>query len=229
MLLAKTGCVRQMVPHMITSQNNLSPDRLAEAVERFCAREPRFIAVVERHGLPSLRPMAGGVEGLLLTVTEQFLSLKAAAVIWQRLHARLSPFSPQAILECPRSELQQLGLSAAKARSFHAIALAVQEQRFQPDALPDLDDDTVRTHLLSLVGVGPWTAEIYLLAALQRCDAWPAGDLALQLAAADLFGLASRPDAKAMMAVGAPFAPVRAVAARLLWSHYRGLKGMQQA
>lgn len=214
---------------MAPPQTILTPQRLAEAVQHLCICEPRFAAVVEHHGLPSLRPMALGVEGLLLTVTEQFLSLKAAAVIWQRLHARLSPFSPQAILACPHTELMQLGLSGAKARSFHAIALAVHEGRFQPQALAELDDETVRKNLLALVGVGPWTAEIYLLAALQRPNAWPAGDLALQLAAADLFSLTSRPDSKGMMAVGAPFAPYRAVAARLLWSHYRGLKSMNQA
>lgn len=213
---------------MTTPQTTLTPDRLSEAVQHLCSSEPRFAAVVARHGLPSLRPMARGVEGLLLTVTEQFLSLKAAAVIWKRLHARLSPFAPDAILACSQSELMQLGLSGAKARSFHGIAAAIQEKRFQPDALEWLDDDTVRKQLLALPGVGPWTAEIYLLAALQRPDAWPVGDLALQIAAADLLGLAARPGGKGMVAVGAPFAPFRAVAARLLWSHYRGLKGMNQ-
>lgn len=207
----------------------LTQDSLAEAVQLLCSREPRFAPVVERHGLPSLRPMAGGVEGLLLTVTEQFLSLRAAAAIWQRLRARLSPFSPQVVLACPIDELMTLGLSGAKARSFHGVALAVQEQRFTPDKLFGLDDENVRRQLLDLPGVGPWTAEIYLLAALQRPDAWPGGDLALQISAADLFGLASRPDQKAMIAVGAPFAPFRAVAARLLWSHYRGIKGLKQA
>jgi DNA-3-methyladenine glycosylase II len=207
----------------------LTQERLTEGVHHVCARAPRLAAVVEQHGLPSLRPMAGGVEGLLLTVTEQFLSLRAAAVIWQRLKERLSPFTAEAILECPFDELQRLGLSGAKARSFHAVALALRENRFTPEAHATLDDDAVRQQLLALPGVGPWTAEIYLLAVLQRADAWPSGDLALQLAAADLFGLDGRPDGKAMTRLGADFTPYRAVAARLLWSHYRGLKGMKQA
>lgn len=214
---------------MTAAHSQLTQASLAEAVVQLCRCEPRLIAVVERHGMPSLRPMAGGIEGLLLIVTEQFLSLKAAAVIWERLHARLSPFSPAGILDCTHAELQQLGLSGAKARSFHAIALAVQDGRFSPERLIDLEDAAVRKQLLSLTGVGPWTAEIYLLAALQRPDAWPAGDLALQVATADLFGLAHRPDSRAMMDLGAAFAPYRAVAARLLWSHYRGLKGLKQA
>ncbi len=207
----------------------LTEERLAEGARILCVREPRFAPVIERHGLPSLRAMPGGVEGLLLTITEQFLSLKAAAVIWERLHQRLSPFAPEVILACPADELMKLGLSGAKAKSFHAVALAMCEGRFTPSAMEALDNETVRQHLLILPGVGPWTAEIYLLASLQRADAWPWGDLALQVAVADLFQLENRPDRKTMLELGSSFAPYRAIAARLLWSHYRGLKNLKQA
>jgi DNA-3-methyladenine glycosylase II len=82
---------------------------------------------------------------------------------------------------------------------------------------------------MGLPGIGPWTADIYMLSCLGRADAWPSGDLALQAAAATLFGLTERPDARLMMDLADGWRPWRSVAARLLWAHYRSLKGMPQA
>jgi DNA-3-methyladenine glycosylase II len=82
---------------------------------------------------------------------------------------------------------------------------------------------------LALPGIGPWTADIYVLAALGRADVCASGDLALQLAAQDLFALNEQPSPKAFLALAEAWRPWRSVAARLLWSHYRGLKGLSQA
>jgi DNA-3-methyladenine glycosylase II len=207
----------------------LSPKTLLEAVDRLCDSEPRFRPVVEKHGAPSLRAMTQGVESLLLIVTEQFLSLQAAAAIWRRLEARLSPFDAATILRCPAEELVALGLSRAKARSFHGIAAAMAAGAFDCRSLTALDDEAAKARLLALPGVGPWTADIYLLAAELRPDVWPWGDLALQKSLQNLLGLETRPQGKTMSAMGERFAPFRAVAARLLWSHYRDIKGLKQA
>jgi DNA-3-methyladenine glycosylase II len=207
----------------------LTEESITAAVTSLCGREPRFLRVVRQHGVPSLRAMPEGLESLLQIVTEQFLSLQAAHAIWCRVRDCLVPVSGAGILACPQQELMRLGLSAAKAKSFHGIARTVVAQPDFFTALPQQDDAAVRKALVALPGVGPWTAEIYLLAALARSDAWPVGDLALRQAAADLFELPGVPNDKAMDVLGRPFSPWRAVVARLLWSHYRGLKGLQQA
>ena len=207
----------------------LDQNSLAEAVEMLCLREPRFRAIVAQHGLPSLRQAVGGLEGLLQIVTEQFLSLAAAGAIWNRLFLRLQPFTAETILACPPAELLGLGLSNAKVRSYHGIAKLIQSQDFTPEQLSVLADAEAQKILLALPGVGPWTADIYLLSVLLRPDVWPWGDVALQIAAADIFGLAMRPDKTEMMGIGANFHPHRAVLARLLWSHYRGMKRLKQA
>jgi len=82
---------------------------------------------------------------------------------------------------------------------------------------------------IAVPGIGRWTVEIYLLAHLGRSDVWPAGDLALQIAAHDAFGLDARPNEARMRALAEPWQPWRAVAARLLWAHYRSLRNMPQA
>jgi DNA-3-methyladenine glycosylase II len=207
----------------------LDAELLAKAVRSLCRKEKRFAVVVRQHGLPSLRAATGGLEAILQMVTEQFLSLAAAAAIWKRLEARLSPLHPHIILGCPQDELVALGLSRAKAKSFHGLADVVQSGRFDFTVLAEMDDVTAHKALVALPGVGPWTADIYLLSVLQRPDAWPWGDVALQISAQHLFGLTERPDKLVMLAIGQRFQPHRAVAARLLWAHYRGLKKISQA
>ncbi len=207
----------------------LDEKQLAKAVRSLCRTEKRFEAVVKQHGMPSLRASAGGLEAVLQMVTEQFLSLAAAAAIWKRLHLRLQPHDPAIILECPQEELVALGLSRAKAKSFHGLAQAVASGAMDFSTLELMDDVTAHKALIALPGIGPWTADIYLLTVLQRADAWPWGDVALQAAAQNLFDLAERPGKIAMIELGERFRPHRAVAARLLWAHYHGMKKMSQA
>jgi DNA-3-methyladenine glycosylase II len=213
---------------MVVATQPLDEVAVAKGVAVLCQRYPEFQSVVTQHGVPSLRASAGGLAGLLQMVTEQFLSLAAAAAIWQRLEQRLMPLTAETVLECPQADLMALGLSGAKARSFHGLATAVASGAFDFAALAQMDNFAAHQALVALPGVGPWTADIYLLSVLLRADAWPWGDVALQAAAQDLFQLTERPGKAEMIVLGEGFKPYRAVAARLLWAHYRGLKRLSQ-
>jgi DNA-3-methyladenine glycosylase II len=202
---------------------------LTAAVAALVAVEPRFAAVVAAHGPPPLRRMPAGLEGLLRIVTDQLISLQAGQAIWTRLVAELAPFDAATLARTSEARLRGLGLSGAKARTFQTVARETEAGRLNFAALHLAPDPLVLKTLTALAGIGPWTAAIYLLSAMGRADAWPAGDLALQLAAQHLFALADRPDARRMTILAAPWQPWRAVAARLLWCHYRGLKGLPQA
>jgi DNA-3-methyladenine glycosylase II len=206
-----------------------SREDLERAVKSLATREPRFASVLKEHGTPSLRQAEAGLSGLLMIVTEQFLSLQAAAAIWSRVAAALDPVSAQTVLAASPDRLKSLGLSNAKIKSFHCIARNMVEGRLNFEVIATMDDESARATLVTLPGVGPWTAEIYLLSVLQRADAWPAGDLALQASVQDLLSLGERPSPKEMITLAEPWRPYRAAAARLLWSHYRGLKGLKQA
>jgi len=196
---------------------------LAAAVDRLVSVEPRFASLVGRHGLPPLRHAPASLRTLLRIVTDQLVSLRAGEAIWARLSARLGSFAPQDILALTEEELRSLGLSRAKSRTFHAAA-----RRFADDPVTESscnEEETVR-RLTDIPGVGPWTVNIYLLMAVRSADAWPAADLALQLAAQDLFDLPVRPSVRDMDRLAEPWRPCRTAAALLLWSHYRALKGM---
>ena len=204
-----------------------TPSDLAAAVNRLTSIEPRFMKVVACIGLPPLRHSGEGLKPLLRIVTDQLISLKAGEAIWNRLTVALDPFDPEVILAYPEAGLQKLGLSRAKARTFHAAARAFGSGSFalSSNQLPN----DVERRLLEIQGVGPWTAHVYLLTGLRFADAWPAADLALQRAAMDLLSLPTRPTAREMTKLGETWKPYRSAAALLLWSHYRHLKQMPQA
>jgi DNA-3-methyladenine glycosylase II len=205
-----------------------TPEDIAEAVEALAAAEPRFAAIVQATGQPALRRSEPGLKGLLRIVTEQMISLKAAEAIWSRIELALHPCDHEAVLRRRQATLMKLGLSGHKARSFHALAQAVRDGALPLERFDTMSDQEIMAALTALHGIGAWTAEIYLLSCLGRADVWPAGDVALQTAAQHAFGLPSRPTEREMRDMAEAWRPWRAVAARLLWAHYRHVKGMPQ-
>ena len=203
------------------------PD-IAAAVAQLVALEPRFAAVLTAHGQPPLRRADASLEDLLRIITDQLISRQAGIAIWRRIEAKLAPFDPIEIARRREASLMKLGLSGAKARSFKAVAAAVAAGTLDFESLTKLPDAEILRTLTALDGIGPWTAGIFLLTAMGRTDAWPAGDLALQVAAQHLFDLIARPNHKQLTQMAEGWRPWRSVAARLLWSHYRGLKGIFQ-
>ena len=182
-------------------------DDLAAAVERLVALEPRFAPVLAATGLPPLRRRPGGFDGLVSIVISQQLSTASAGAIWTRLAAAYDPLAPNTIRRARASRLTKIGLSAAKIRTLKAIAGAIDSQALDLARLAELSADDAHSALTAVHGIGPWTADIYLLTCLGHADAWPAGDLALQEGARLAFALDARPSAKAMIGTG------RAVAA----------------
>ncbi len=202
---------------------------LAAAITELIKIETRFASVVEIVGTPSLRKAPVSFVALLHIITEQFLSLAAADAIWRRVLKAYHPITPLKIKRANSEKLSALGLSNAKIKSFKGVAEACLAGKMNFESLHAKSDADVLKMLIQLPGVGPWTAEIFLLSNLSRADAFPAGDLALQVAVQHLLGLSERPSAKALIEIALPWSPYRAAAARLLWAHYRLLKQMPQA
>ena len=213
-----------MTDHRIHTEADL--DR---GINALVAGDPRFAALIAKAGRPPLRRRTDGFAGLASTVVSQQLSTASAGAIWGRLAAAFDPFEPEAIIRARAPRLARAGLSSAKIRALKAIARAVTHGKLPLTALADLPADEAHAALTAIHGIGPWTADIYLLSCLGHADAWPAGDLALQEAARLAFGLRARPTAKEMVALAEPWRPWRAVAARVLWIYYRSVKGREGA
>jgi DNA-3-methyladenine glycosylase II len=183
--------------------------------------DPRFVALLASAGRPPLRRRTDGFAGLAAIIVAQQLSTASANAIWGRLAAAFDPLAPTAILRARPARLARLGLSAPKIRALKAIARAVTRGDLALAALGELAAEEAHAALTAVHGIGPWTADIYLLSCLGHADAWPAGDLALQEAARIAFALPARPTAKEMQALADPWRPWRAAAARMLWTYYR--------
>ncbi|MGH6864674.1 MAG: DNA-3-methyladenine glycosylase family protein [Methyloceanibacter sp.] len=202
----------------------IGEDDLREGVTALvgsCAYLARVHALA---GDPPLRRRAPGFEGLARVIADQQLSTASAAAIWGRLEASVRPFSAAKFLSAPDGDLRRAGLSASKIATLRRVAEAIEAGALDLDGLAEETDETVHARLTALKGIGPWTADIYLLVCLGRADAWSPGDLALQHAVKDALGLDDRPSPKSMIEIAEAWRPWRAVAARLLWSHYRFLR-----
>jgi DNA-3-methyladenine glycosylase II len=206
-----------------------SEDDLETALVALTKADPRFAALIAAAGRPPLRRRPDGFPGLAATVVSQQLSTASAGAIWGRLAAAFDPFEPHAIMRARASRLARLGLSAPKIRALKEIARAVARGKLALTSFADIAAEEAHAALTSVHGIGPWTADIYLLSCLGHADAWPAGDLALQEAARIAFGLRARPTAKEMVPLAEPWRPLRAVAARVLWTYYRTVKGRDGA
>ena len=158
--------------------------------------DPRFVALIAEAGRPPLRRRPDGFAGLAATVVSQQLSTASAGAIWGRLAAAFDPFEPAAIIRARAPRLARLGLSAPKIRALKEIARAVAGGKLPLATLADIPADAAHAALTAVHGIGPWTADIYLLSCLGHADAWPAGDLALQEAARVAFGLPRAADRK---------------------------------
>ncbi len=197
---------------------------LAAALTRLLAADPRLHSVLEKAGPPPLRRREAGFPGLVRIVCGQQLSTTSAAAIFARLQAAFDPFHPEALRKARADRLARLGLSAAKIRSVKAIAKGIASGDLDLARIAESDADHAHRALVALHGIGPWTADIYLLFCLGHADAFPAGDLALQEAARLAFGMQTRPDARAMAALAEAWRPWRGVAAHLLWAYYHAVK-----
>jgi DNA-3-methyladenine glycosylase II len=196
------------------------------ALRRKCAVMRR---VHDAAGDPPLRRRPGGFEGLARIVVGQQVSVASAEAIWARTVLAVQPFEPEALLALEDRQLVAAGLSRPKIRTLQAIATAaVSDDGLDLARLDRLPDAEVHAVLTAVSGIGPWTADIYLLFCLGRADAWAAGDLALQLAAKEAFGLDERPDRQIMLELAERWRPWRGVAARLLWSYYAMLKSRKK-
>jgi DNA-3-methyladenine glycosylase II len=180
------------------------------------AREPRFARALELAGPLPLRRQESGFGTLLFTIISQQVSVASAAAVWKRLEAA-GGVAPEGFAGLPDETLRACGLSRQKI----AYGRGLAESGLDWEGLRALPDAAVVAELVRVKGVGVWTAEIYAMFCLGRADVFAPGDLALQEAAREIFGLAERPGEKKLRAMAEDWSPWRAVAARLLWAYYQ--------
>jgi DNA-3-methyladenine glycosylase II len=159
-----------------------------------------------------------GFTTLLRIVLEQQISLVSARAMFERLKSNIEPFTSAEFIHRGEGYLRSLGLTRQK--SHYVVQIATAFTNGDLDGLGRMSDEDAHAALLQIKGVGPWTANIYLLMALRRPDIWPNGDVALASAAGKILKMAARPSFGELAKIADRWRPYRSVAARMLWQYY---------
>jgi DNA-3-methyladenine glycosylase II len=188
---------------------------------RAIARVDRDLAgVLERHGTPPRWGREPGFATLVQIILEQQVSLASGRAAFARVLAVAGTMTPARTAALSERRLRAAGLTRQKAAYVRDLARSIASGAFDLDAVAEMDDDTAHAELIKLKGIGPWSADIYLLMALGRRDVWPRHDLALASAMRDVKRLRSLPTPERQLEIAEAWRPWRAVAARLMWHHY---------
>jgi len=199
---------------------SLTRARLAKAAESLADRDADLARILRRHGPPPLWARRPGFATLVRIILEQQVSLASARSVFRRLAASVDPFTAGEVVEVGEPYLRSLGITRQKAAYCVHIARAIVEGRLNLGAVARMSDSNAKAALTRIKGIGPWTADIYLLMALRRPDVWPSGDLALVTSLGRLKRLRERPAPARAAKIAESWRPFRSVAARMLWQYY---------
>ncbi len=197
----------------------LTETTLRRGLRELSLRDPDLARVITSLGPPPMWAREPGFPTLIHIILEQQVSLASARAAFDRLLAA-APLTPQRLLEFDDATLKAIGFSRQKMGYSRLLAQAVLQGQLDLEALHGMSDADVRSALVQLKGIGPWSADIYLLMALRRRDVWPNGDLALITALQRVKRLPARPTQMLFDEYGEAWRPWRAVAARVLWHYY---------
>lgn len=203
----------------------LDSDTFVEGCALLSSEDEALAASIEKWGLPEFWNRRPGFQTLVLLILEQQVSLESGAAMYRRLADLCGRVTPPAVLAAGDTGLRSIGVTRQKSSYLVDVAQRVVDGELDPDELETSPLDLARAHLLSIRGIGPWTADAYLLSAGRRPDMWPVGDRALQVGTADVLGMSAPPNEGELEILGEPWRPIRAVAARLIWHAYLSARG----
>ena len=203
-------------------------DDIAAGLDALCVIDPLLIKVRAAAGEVPLRRSEPGFRSLVSIVVSQQVSRASADAIFGRLERLADPLTPETLLAAGDSLFREAGLSRPKQRTMLAVSQAVRDG-LDLHGLCEFDAEQAIGAMTAVSGIGPWTAQVYLLFAAGHPDIFPAGDVALQSAVGHALGIDPRPGEKALIGIAESWTPHRGVASRLFWAYYREIKGREGA
>ena len=199
-------------------------DDIERGLDALIALDPRLAQVRQSSGEVPLRLQQPGFASLASIIVSQQVSRASADAIFGRLARLVDPLTPERLLAAGPQAFREAGLSRSKEIALVAAARAMAEG-LDLERLCALEAREAVAAMTAIPGIGPWTAECYLLFSAGHPDVFPARDVALQSAVGRALGLAERPGEKMLAQIAKSWSPWRGVASRLFWAYYRSLKG----
>ena len=198
----------------------LNNQKLLNAVKYLSKKDEDLAALYEADGVPPLWARRPGFTTLIKIILEQQVSLASGKAVYKKLERNIKPFTPTRFMELGIEYLKSLGVTRQKSSYCINIAAAILDDKLDLKSLNKLSDEDAKEMLIRIKGIGPWTADIYLLMALRRADIWPSGDIALASSMKKIKKLRSYPSNEKQIKIAEKWQPYRSVAARMLWKHY---------
>ena len=203
----------------------LTDETFLRCISELGMHDSDLAQVVSTFGNPPFWTHAPGFPGVVIAILAQQVSLESAQAAFTKLENAIGSISPEGFLSLDDDALRTIGFSRQKASYVRGVAQGIMAGQIDLQDLESMDDDEARKALMEVRGIGPWTADTYLLFALRRPDAWPSGDLALAKAIQEIRGLATTPSSEEVDGIADTWRPWRAVAARILWHHCLSERG----
>lgn len=191
-------------------------------MDQLAALDPVMAALIAEHGPPgglyTRRTGRSRFEHLAESICYQQLATTAAAAIWRRVRALVEgPFTAEAVLALGPEPIRAAGFSTAKVVSLLDLAAKVDAGQVRLERIGRIDDEAVIAELVTVRGIGRWTAEMFLMFSLHRLDVWPVGDLGVRAGYARAYGMDELPAPKELLLLGDRFRPWRSLAAWYCW------------
>ncbi len=192
-------------------------EELDVAINHLKKSDPILSEIIGRIGRCEVRSMSNTFESLARIIAGQQLSSRAADSIFARVKALngTKPLSPSVILKLSEEQLRGAGLSNAKTRSIRDLAAHVDSRRLQIKKLEAMETEAVMAKITAVKGMGPWSAEMYLMFVLNRHDVFPIRDLGIRKAMVLHYG--RRISEAKMLKIAEKWRPYRTIASLYLW------------
>jgi DNA-3-methyladenine glycosylase II len=194
--------------------------------EKLARKDKQLKSIIKQYGHPPMWTRKQGFETLVLTILEQQVSLASAFAAYKKLKAKIGTVTPAKILAMSNDELRECYFTRQKQVYAKELATAFETKQLQWKRFPEMTDEEVRRQLTSVKGIGNWTADVYLMHALQRTDLFPLGDIALVNSLKHIKKLPADIDKETMLLIAEPWRPYRTIASFLLWHAYIKRKGI---
>ena len=195
--------------------------------DKLSKRDKHLKLVIGQYGYPPMWTRPNTFQTLILTILEQQVSLASAYAAFKKLKQRIGFVTADKILALSDAELRACYFSRQKIVYAKELATAVKEKKINLKKLSLADEDTVRTELKKIKGIGDWTVDVYLMHALQRSDLFPIGDIALVNSMKEVKQLSQTITKSEMLEIAESWRPYRTIASMILWHAYiqkRGIK-----
>lgn len=202
--------------------------QLSKAIKHLAKGCAIMGAAHKRCGVPDWRTRPAGYEGLARIIAFQQLSTKAAGTIWGRVEVLLGKITPDSVLAADIDALRACGMSRPKIAHIRSIAEAVKDGSLNLKRVAKASDEDAQVELVAVKGIGPWTADVYLMFCLGRWDVFPHADIGLSEAYRMIAGEKKRHPPKKFLKTGERWRPYRGVAAHMLWSYINAVREEQR-